>query len=40
MRMVIFLQGCKLKCLYCHNPDSIATSGGKDYEVEKLVQMA
>jgi pyruvate formate lyase activating enzyme len=38
--MVIFLQGCKLKCLYCHNPDSIATSGGKDYEIEKLVQMA
>ncbi|WP_246067752.1 pyruvate formate-lyase-activating protein [Changchengzhania lutea] len=38
--MVIFLQGCKLKCLYCHNPDSIETSGGKEYPVEDLVQMA
>ncbi|MFB9057472.1 pyruvate formate-lyase-activating protein [Mariniflexile ostreae] len=40
IRMIVFLQGCKLKCLYCHNPDSIATSGGKEYDVEELVQMA
>lgn len=39
IRFVIFLQGCKLKCLYCHNPDTIETSGGKDYDIEELVQM-
>nr|WP_299124178.1 pyruvate formate-lyase-activating protein [uncultured Winogradskyella sp.] len=40
IRFIVFLQGCKLKCLYCHNPDSISTSGGKEYHIEELVQMA
>ncbi len=40
IRMVIFLQGCKLKCLYCHNPDTIETSGGIEYPIEELVEMA
>jgi pyruvate formate lyase activating enzyme len=33
---VVFLQGCKLKCLYCHNPDTIAMEGGKPYSIEEL----
>ncbi len=38
--MVVFLQGCKLKCLYCHNPDSIDTHGGTEHDIEELVQRA
>ncbi|TXG35241.1 pyruvate formate lyase-activating protein [Seonamhaeicola maritimus] len=40
IRMVVFLQGCKLKCLYCHNPDTIDTHGGKEYPIESLVKRA
>lgn len=40
IRTVIFLQGCKLKCLYCHNPDTIAMEGGKAYSVEDILKLA
>lgn len=28
VRFVLFLQGCKLRCLYCHNTDTQAMTGG------------
>ncbi len=40
IRMVIFLQGCNLKCLYCHNPDTIPAYGGIEYSIEELVKRA
>lgn len=29
IRTVVFLQGCRLRCRYCHNPDTWALSGEK-----------
>ncbi len=40
LRLVVFLQGCPFKCLYCANPDTISFDGGTPTEVEEIVQMA
>ncbi len=34
VRYVLFLQGCPLRCVYCHNPDSQPMRGGKAITVE------
>lgn len=40
IRTIFFLQGCPLKCKYCHNPDSIAFKGGQEYTVDEIVKIA
>ncbi len=39
IRYVVFLQGCPLRCQYCHNPDTWG-AGGKEYSVEQVVNQA
>lgn len=36
-RYVVFFQGCPLRCLYCHNPDTWEMKGGKEVTVEDLL---
>lgn len=36
IRFVIFMQGCPLRCQYCHNPDTWNINGGQPYTVNEL----
>lgn len=38
IRVAVFLQGCPLRCQYCHNPDTWRLDEGKSYTVEEVVK--
>ena len=40
LRLVVFLQGCPFRCLYCANPDTIPFDGGTMTEPEHIIKMA
>lgn len=40
LRYVFFLQGCPLRCLYCHNPDAISARGGTLWTAEQVAREA
>ena len=37
IRSVVFLQGCPLRCVFCHNPDSWRVNGGKKTDSATVV---
>ena len=34
VRYVVFMQGCPLRCVYCHNPDTWLAQGGEAYTAD------
>lgn len=37
LRYIVFMQGCNLRCLYCHNADTWKMSDGKEVTVQEIV---
>ena len=37
VRFVVFFQGCPMRCLYCHNPDTWSFDGGILMTVQEIL---
>ena len=40
IRYILFMQGCPLRCKYCHNRDTWDTKGGKEYTTDEIITQA
>ena len=40
VRFVVFLQGCPLRCVCCHNPETWDINGGTRYSAKEVVERA
>jgi pyruvate formate lyase activating enzyme len=40
LRYVVFMQGCPLHCVFCHNPETWSFAEGTVYSTEEIVRKA
>ncbi|SNU99871.1 Pyruvate formate-lyase-activating enzyme [Megamonas hypermegale] len=40
IRYIVFLQGCNMRCKYCHNPDTWKFEGGQLLSAQEVLQKA
>ncbi|MDN6730593.1 MAG: pyruvate formate lyase-activating protein [Atopostipes suicloacalis] len=40
IRYIVFMQGCRLRCAFCHNPDTWNLGGGTPYTAQELIDQA
>ena len=40
VRFIIFTQGCRMRCRYCHNPDTWKIGGGEEVTADELLKKA
>ena len=38
VRFVVFFQGCPMRCLYCHNPDTWDPNGGQQLSTAEIIE--
>ena len=40
VRFVVFMQGCRMRCKYCHNPDSWKINAGEEKTSDEVLKYA